>query len=100
MSDATTSSGRFACDACGKRYRWRSEWAGKRLKCKCGEIILCPAQAPADDLYELSAAPERVLAASPLATSSPASSPTLHYRRLEAQPATFNDYFPDKVKDL
>lgn len=29
------------CTACGKRYRWRDELAGKKLKCKeCGDIFI------------------------------------------------------------
>lgn len=32
----------FSCDGCGKSYRWKSELAGKRVKCKCGTTMTVP----------------------------------------------------------
>ena len=32
----------FACDGCGKQYRWKAELAGKRVKCKCGQVVRVP----------------------------------------------------------
>jgi len=32
----------FSCFACGRKYRWREEIAGKSLRCKCGEKIRVP----------------------------------------------------------
>jgi hypothetical protein len=62
----TTTAGKFGCDACGKRYTWKPELAGKRVKCKCGGILSVPRTDPAappaaddalppdfDDLYAL-----------------------------------------------
>jgi hypothetical protein len=48
--------GKFACEACGKRYAWKPQLAGKRAKCSCGAAMVVPqaesteADAP-DDLY-------------------------------------------------
>jgi len=52
MSEGPT----FACDACGKSYAWKEQFAGKKAKCKCGETITVPAEPPEsrlDDLYAL-----------------------------------------------
>jgi hypothetical protein len=58
MSDVTTS--KFSCDGCGKQYTWKPELAGKKAKCKCGAVMMVPAEPPvapeADGLYDL--APE------------------------------------------
>ncbi|HEV2293605.1 MAG TPA: hypothetical protein VGR35_07105 [Tepidisphaeraceae bacterium] len=49
--------GKFACDACGRRYAWKPQLAGKKAKCACGAMMVVPqAEAPAaddapDDLY-------------------------------------------------
>lgn len=40
------SEAKFACPACGKRYGWKPEIAGKKAKCKCGEVMSVPASAP------------------------------------------------------
>lgn len=50
---------RFACEACGKSYRWRAELAGKKVKCACGHVMVAPepepvpAAAEEEDLYAL-----------------------------------------------
>lgn len=33
---------RFQCTACGKSYRWKQEIAGRKVKCKCGHIMVVP----------------------------------------------------------
>lgn len=43
MPEVATS---FACEGCGKRYRWSSAVAGKKLLCTCGHPILVPADSP------------------------------------------------------
>ena len=30
---------RFVCEACEKTYRWKTELAGRRVKCKCGHVM-------------------------------------------------------------
>src|SRR5256714_2049909 len=42
-------AGNFACETCGKEYRWKPELAGKRVKCKCGGVMTDPATAPEDE---------------------------------------------------
>jgi hypothetical protein len=58
---STTEPQKVVCDACGKAGAWRPEFAGKRIKCKCGHVIQVPAAAPApvedpnaNDAYGLS----------------------------------------------
>ena len=55
--------GKFSCGKCGKSYKWKPEIAGKKVKCKCGQIMAAPAAEPLavepevdlDSLYELAA---------------------------------------------
>jgi len=30
------------CDGCGKKYKWKAELAGKKVKCKCGHVMTIP----------------------------------------------------------
>ena len=44
------------CPTCQKEYRWKPELAGKRVQCKCGELIDVPIEEPQTektDLYDL-----------------------------------------------
>lgn len=41
MSDALT------CKGCDKRYVWKAQYAGRKVKCRCGQVLLMPAQDPA-----------------------------------------------------
>lgn len=59
----SVDQGKFSCGNCGKSYRWKPELAGKKVKCKCGQIMAAPAEPPVaaepevdlDGLYELAA---------------------------------------------
>jgi len=59
----TVDQGKFSCGKCGKSYKWKPELAGKKVKCKCGNIMSAPAEEPVaeekevdlDGLYELAA---------------------------------------------
>jgi len=65
------------CPICQKEYRWKPELAGKRVKCKCGEVIDVPEGSPSaeeGELYDLVDAPASK-AASPMAELEGASSP-------------------------
>jgi hypothetical protein len=44
MSSTVTA---LTCGACGRRFAWRPEYAGKTLRCKCGQPIKVPAAVPA-----------------------------------------------------
>src|SRR5580698_7545917 len=57
----TSEASKFSCGACGRSYTWKKELAGRRGKCKCGQMMDIPASvAPPpppepqeDDLYSL-----------------------------------------------
>src|SRR5882724_7099401 len=38
--------GKFSCKQCRKSYKWKPEFAGKKVKCKCGYVMTAPAQPP------------------------------------------------------
>ena len=46
------SAGKFSCDGCSKSYTWKTELAGRRVKCKCGHVMTVPASDPAAEMYE------------------------------------------------
>jgi len=49
------------CPNCSKSYPWKPDLAGKRVRCKCGELIEVPANAPkaeVDELYDLADEPD------------------------------------------
>ncbi len=51
MSDGTY---KVTCAHCQRSYSWKKELAGKRGRCKCGQVVAMPlAPPPADDLYAL-----------------------------------------------
>jgi hypothetical protein len=59
----TVDQGKFSCGKCGKSYKWKPELAGKKVKCKCGNVMAAPKEEPVaeqqdvdlDGLYELAA---------------------------------------------
>src|SRR5262249_42975164 len=44
MAEATQA--KFACPGCGTRYTWKPEIAGKKVKCRCGQVMNAPATEP------------------------------------------------------
>ncbi len=51
---AGSKKSRFACPSCGRRYSWKRELAGKKVRCKCGKSMRVPDVLPAvDGTYEL-----------------------------------------------
>jgi hypothetical protein len=60
MSDVATA--KIVCDGCKKSYAWKPELAGKKVKCKCGQVIHVPMPAAPkeepDDLYDLAPSEE------------------------------------------
>ena len=38
----------FSCQACGKQYPWKPEYAGRKVKCKCGAVMTAPAEPDSD----------------------------------------------------
>lgn len=70
-----SSTGKFACEGCGKSYSWKPELAGKKVRCKCGNVMVVPSVAPAhdsppalDDMYELAGDKEEKARRTPQAT--------------------------------
>jgi hypothetical protein len=59
-----SATAKFTCDGCGKQYAWKPELAGKKAKCKCGQVMNVPAEPPDDDGL-LGLAPEPVSAQPP-----------------------------------
>jgi hypothetical protein len=79
MSETITS---ITCNGCGKKYKWKPQLAGKRVKCACGGIIAVPQAEVADepdDLYALAedAAKKLQSAESESATIAPPQEPVL-----------------------
>jgi hypothetical protein len=73
MSSAVAS---FSCGACGRSFAWKNEYAGKTLKCKCGQPIKVPSApgsaATASRPAAMAAKPVAVASARPAATAAPA----------------------------
>lgn len=61
MPQQQSSPAKFTCDSCGRSYSWKTELAGRKVKCKCGHVLEVPAsplQAEAEgDLYGLADEP-------------------------------------------
>jgi hypothetical protein len=57
----------ISCGGCGKKFAWTPDLAGKRGKCKCGEVVEFPFSSPAvaDDIYDVADEPQPVKSASP-----------------------------------
>src|SRR5256885_13725150 len=100
-----TEAGRFACEICGRRYRWKQELAGRAVKCPCGTVMSYPAEDPGDLLYDVAPRMERaddgtvhVRGAIPVpqsaATANNDVEPTLAYRAPRADHVGVEGYFP------
>jgi hypothetical protein len=87
---------KYACTGCSRTFTWKKEVAGKRGKCKCGQVITVPLHPPqdepADDLYALAelSSDARTAAVDPApilvpaaAVAQAASAPPLEYHRPE-----------------
>jgi len=65
----------ITCTGCGKAYRVKPELAGKKVKCKCGEVFEMPAspRAEGDEIgdLEMAAAPEPTKPAKPTKAAPP-----------------------------
>jgi hypothetical protein len=72
-------AGRFSCSECGRKFIWRIELAGKRVKCKCGEMMHVPKDDPSGG-GESAAAPRKVAKVLPMSAASGAGTATIPYR--------------------
>lgn len=68
----------FRCGACGRRFRWKNELAGRSVRCPCGAAFQCPQQSSPDESYEL--APEPAPPHAPSVPAVPPAAPVLNYR--------------------
>src|SRR4051794_31875728 len=72
-------AGQFSCDACGKSYRWKPELAGRKAKCKCGAVMVCPKDEPGkeqeEDLFELAPDVQEAKPARPPISTMPLAGP-------------------------
>lgn len=55
----------FSCGSCGKKFVWKPELAGKKVRCKCGQAIPVPASTV--PWASAAAAPSPVAAVAPVA---------------------------------
>jgi hypothetical protein len=93
----------FACEICGRKYKWKSALAGRRVKCACGEEMLCPTTPPADgdDLYDFAEPPRPAATPQPVAAKpQAAASATLPYQNPRTAAEAPDEYFPDKTLDF
>jgi len=79
----------LTCSACGRRFAWKPEYAGKTLKCKCGQAIKAPAAAPAPG-----SGAARQSAPAPAKKAAPAKQPAA------AAPAAVSSGDEDDIADL
>src|SRR5215210_2696132 len=90
-------AGKFACDACGKRYTWKPQLAGRRAKCACGARIVVPQadQSITDEneLYDIADAPAAPAPAASIAAPH-ARGPAARTAGPTPQPVRAIDYRP------
>src|SRR5438552_1945736 len=94
---AVATSGRFACEACGKSFAWKAALAGKKAKCSCGTVMTVP-QAPLAAIAHRTA-----LLQAPIPTAHVAApAPTLGYVSARKRPSEELpiDKLIDPVRDI
>ncbi len=50
---SSSSDGKVSCEHCHRAYAWQEKYAGKKVRCKCGQALRFPATDPADQGMEL-----------------------------------------------
>jgi hypothetical protein len=53
MFMSSSAEGKVRCEHCQRAYAWQEKYAGKKVRCKCGEAIRFPATNPAQQELEL-----------------------------------------------
>jgi hypothetical protein len=53
-----TMTGSILCKGCGKQFSARPEYAGRKVKCKCGAVIRVPDAEPDNGQYDLALSKE------------------------------------------
>lgn len=82
----------FQCISCGKSYRWKPELAGKKARCKCGQVMEVSAEPPRppeeeDGLYDLVDEPQPRPQVQGSVMTPPASAPAASVPAASAMPA-------------
>lgn len=72
-----SGASQFACAACGRKYAWKTELAGKKVRCKCGQPVAVPT----------GGAVASVTAGAPQAVASRAAAGPMPVMPVAAQPA-------------
>jgi len=117
MTTENPTSAPITCDACGRRFAWKPQLAGRKVRCPCGQVMTVPEQqsptAPEDELYDMAPEPAAPAPRSAIPITAPvhpagapgAATPAVDYRRpgvggLAGEGGRMERYFPDRVKDL
>lgn len=92
---------KMTCGGCGKSVPWKPEYAGKRLRCKCGFTMIGPPAAPAN----VGAQPARATATAataprPAAEAKPAATATVAKAATAAPPRPAQDSGGDDFAQL
>ncbi len=73
MSEAERS---FNCPHCQRQYKWRSALAGKKVKCKCGQVLTIPGSPASPDALPSAPATAPVAPSQPVVAAPVVSPPT------------------------
>ena len=49
----SSGDGKVRCEHCNKAYAWQEKYAGKKVRCKCGQVMRFPLEYPTQDGMEL-----------------------------------------------
>jgi hypothetical protein len=92
-----TVAGRFSCVECDRRFTWRHALAGRKVKCPCGAVMICPADPcnEGDALFAVAPIAQPAPIAIPMASPAP-----LVYRAPKEDPGIVDTYFPNRTMDL
>src|SRR5881394_3346738 len=104
-------AGHFGCESCGKSYRWKPELAGRKAKCKCGAVMVCPQSEPGkveDELFDLAPDPTppkpkprpAMAVQAPVMAAAPAHSTGPKQTLAYSSDAAVDANFPNKTMDL
>jgi hypothetical protein len=87
---------RFLCPGCRASFAWKPQYAGRKIRCKCGQVFVPPEPPSAEaapDLYDVSddatARVEPVRRAAAVAPSAPAAVPAPPVDRLDGVAALY-----------
>ena len=46
---SSTNADKVTCEHCKRAYAWQEKYAGKKVRCKCGQAIRFPAKRPSEN---------------------------------------------------